>query len=241
MLWEKYQQQKHCLQSFLHPLKKDDFLDWGMERGKELVRAQTWVISGKRGSEPRPGRFNFWRCLDGLLSKSVSAEDCLGSLIESSLFQHSISYTQPRGDRGNMGPNKSQADRNKHWSAFTEQAGPGRMKDMSEDALHGQIPKRAERLTLGAKELSSTASPMLAVPVCERLGKASFAVNWKEQIFCNYRRQAVPHFLNTVWRIVLAQEPLDTPWIMIQEISALAAKPYVGLTCKQSCRLGADC
>lgn len=87
-----------------------------------------------------------------------------------------------------MGPNKSQADRNKHWSAFTEQAGPGRMKDLSEDALRGQISKRAERLTLRAKELLSTASPMLAVPVCEGLGKASFAVNWKEQIFCNYRR-----------------------------------------------------
>lgn len=62
------------------------------------------------------------------------------------------------------------------------------MNDMSEDTLHGQISKRAEKLTLGTKELSSTVSPMLAVPVCEGLGKASFSVNWKEQIFCNYRR-----------------------------------------------------
>lgn len=154
------------------------------------------------------------KCPCSLHSKSVSAEDCLGHRKHSVPEEHnSISHTQPRGRIRSLGPPKSQTNRNKHQSALTEHAGPGRIKHMSEDTLWGQISKRAQSPTLGQKNTQAKQSPMLDV----EKGWEDITCYKLELVFYSCRRPLVSHFLSIAWRIMPGQAQLDSSRILMQK------------------------
>lgn len=118
---------------------------------------------------------------------------------------------------------------------------PGRMKDMSEDSLHGQIWKRGDSLVLGAKELSSKAEPRAGChcPV-KGLGKRHLLQTGTNGYFAAAGASVSP--ISSAWHreLCLGRHSWTHPAHHLGQGSVLLGR-LVGLSREQPCSLGAGC